>query len=122
MRVYDVPAAVRWIETDYRNYDAQREQAREAQHMADLKAHLIEYGHRGKYTGKIVRFGVADGYALYMLADGRGRYGNSFLIHLPYGDAYHYRGIEHFPKREIVREIERYEALQAIFSQTSTED
>lgn len=118
MKVYGVPEAVPFPETDYRNYDWKAEQAREEKHEADLKAHLIEMGHKGKHTGKIARFAVGDGYAQYRLADGTGRYSGSFLIHLPYGDRYQFPGVKHYPKSAIVENIVGQEKIAALFSKT----
>lgn len=116
MKVFACPAAVPAPEPDYSNYDFKKEQEREEAHKAALKQHLIEMGYTGKHTGGIAQFGVADGYAQYMLADGKGRYGASFLIHLPYGDAYQYNGIQHFPKKAIIEEIQRRERMAALFA------
>ena len=84
-----------------------------------LKQHLIEMGYTGKHTGGIVSYGVADGQAQYMLADGKGRYGPSFLIHLRYGDGYSYRGIEYFPKKEIVDQLKRAAAYSKRFGKSA---
>jgi hypothetical protein len=119
MKVYACPDAVPAPEPNYTDFDWQKEQAREDAHKAALKQHLIDMGYTGKHTGGIVQFGVADGHAQYMLADGKGKYGSSFLIHLPYGDAWQYRGIEHFPKKDIVAEIERGKKIAALFASRS---
>lgn len=116
MKVYAVPEAVPAPQPDYSNFDIAKEIAAEEKHMADLKAHLIAVGYTGKHTGGVVSYPVADGRALYMLADGKGRYGSSFLIHLPYGDAYQYRGVEHFPKKAIIEDIERGKKFAKLFS------
>lgn len=116
MKVFSVPEAVPFTEPDYKNFDWKAEQARQERHQADLKKHLVDMGHKGKHTGKIVRFPAGDGYAQYMLADGSGRYGGSFLVHLPYGDAWHHQGIQHYPKKAIIEQIERDERLAAIFA------
>lgn len=109
MKVYRIPDEVPFIQPDYRTYDLQAELKREESHSALLKKHLKENGYTGKHTGKVVSYQVADGYAKYMLADGNGRYGPSFLFHLPYGDGYQHRGIEHYPKKAIIEQIERAE-------------
>lgn len=115
MKVYAIPTAIPAPKPDYMNYDREKEAAAEAKHLVDLKAHLIEMGYTGKHTGEIVRYGVADGRAQYMLADGKGRYGASCLFHLPYGDAYQYNGIQHFPKKAIVEQINREKSLAKLF-------
>lgn len=107
MKVYACPAGYEEPKPDYRNYDHKKEAAAEVAHQERLKQHLIESGYTGRYTGGIVSFGVADGAALYMLADGNGTYGPSFLIHLAYGDGYSYNGIQHFPKKDIIARIEQ---------------
>jgi hypothetical protein len=112
MKVYSVPEEVAFAEPDYANYDFKREQAREVEHRERLKAWMVENGFSGEHTGKIVRFGVADGYAQYMMAD-KGR--SSFLVHLPYGDAYHYRDVEFLPRAEVIRRLEAEDKLQSIF-------
>jgi hypothetical protein len=103
MKVFECPLECAFAEPDYRNYDTRNEEAREKQHRARLKQFLIDSGYTGPYTGRVAYFGVADGNAAYMLADGRGKFGSSFLIHLPYGDAYHCQGIQHFPKKAIIK-------------------
>lgn len=115
MNVYAVPRDVPFTKPDYTNYDFKAERERENRHIADLKAHLIEMGYTGKHTGKIASFGVGDGYANYMLADGSGVYGHSFLIHLPYGDAYHFQYVSKLSKKEIIKKIEQQEGLAALF-------
>jgi hypothetical protein len=100
MKVYDCPKECPWV-PDYTSLDFAAEEKREKEHSTRLKTWLLEHGYTGKYTGSMVHFGVADGSAQYMIADGK-----SFcLIHLPYGDAYQYRDIKFLPKREIIKRI-----------------
>lgn len=117
MKVFAIPTEVPAPTPDYRNYDRVAESAKEKAHVEALKAHLVEMGYNGPNNGDIVRYGVADGYAQYMLADGKGRYGSSFLFHLPYGDAYSYNGIQHFPKKAILEEINRGKRLAKLFGE-----
>lgn len=111
MKIYGGLEGIKAPEPDYSNYDRAKEQKAEENYLAELRAKLVQMGYKGKHTGKIARYGVADGYAQYMLADGP----KSFLIHLPFGDAYQYRGVEHFPKKEIIAEIERGARRAAMF-------
>lgn len=115
MKVYAVPEEVPAPVTDYRNFDLKKVMADEAAHKEALKKHLREAGYTGKHTGGVAQFSVADGYAQYMLADGNGRYGPSFLIHLPYGDAYRYLHIDHLPKKAIVEMIEQRARMNKLF-------
>ncbi len=112
MKVYTLPDEVPAPEVDYKNYDREKMLRDEDEHMAKLKAWLREAGYVGKRTGEIVAFQVADGYARYMLADGK----KSALIHLPYGDAYHYRDVKFLPKAEILRRIDADKKFTAMFA------
>jgi hypothetical protein len=111
MKVYSVPDAVPYEPTYNGDW-----QAREEAHREALRRHLTEAGYNGPHSGQIASFSVADGRAQYMLADGAGAYGPSFLIHLPYGDAYQYLGVEHFPKSSIVDRIEQGLRMDALFA------
>jgi hypothetical protein len=117
MDIFSCPDEVPAPTPDYRNYDNRTEMAKEEAHKVALKTWLAARGFTGKHTGGIAQFQVADGYAQYMLADApRGSGLKTFLIHLPYGDAWQYQGVEHFPKKAIVEEIERRDRLNAMFS------
>src|SRR3989304_3088397 len=99
MKIHCLPTEVPAPTPNYTNYDSVKEIAAENKHMADLKAWLKKVGYTGKYTGEIYKEQIADGYALYMVADG-GR--NFALIHLPYGDGYDSRNVQFLPKKEII--------------------
>ena len=117
MKIYAVPDAVPFAAPDYTNgYDFAAENKREAEHQEKLKQHLIAEGYIGKYTGEVARFPHADSYAAYMLADGNGAYGPSFLVHLPYGDAWNDPNVRYLPKKEIVANIERGKNLRKLFA------
>jgi hypothetical protein len=102
MQVYSSPID---FEHDFGNYDNDAEEAKIEAHKAQVKDWLVTNGYTGKNTGKIVSFGVADGSAQYMLAEGR----KSALVHLPYWDAYQYRDAKFIPKAEILRRIKMEE-------------
>jgi hypothetical protein len=111
MKVFQCPDECPEPTVDYRNFDLKKVQADEEAHKVALAEHLKKIGYTGKLTGEIVQYPVADGYALYMFAEGK----KTVLIHLGYGDGYHYHGIEHFPKKAVVAELERRKALSKIF-------
>jgi hypothetical protein len=109
MKTYALPEAVPVPHFDYMNYDNTKVAAQEAQHTADLKAYLIAQGFKGKHTGRIYREQVADGYALYMMADGRG----SCLIHLPYCDGYSSRTVHAMTKKGVLEIMDADDKWQA---------
>jgi hypothetical protein len=82
------------------------------QYRENVKAELISLGYKHKHLGRIIRFGVADGYAQYMVANG------TTMIHLEEVDAYsipaaHARGVR------ISEEIARQDSMNALFSRAS---
>ncbi len=107
MKVYSCPTECPAPKIDFSNPNWEDMDELEQEHQEKLKAHLKSIGFTGKYTGEIVMFGVADGHAQYMMADGP----KSFLIHLPYGDAWNYRDIKFIPKIEIIKRINQQNAL-----------
>jgi len=115
MKIYSCPKEVPAPEPDYSNYDHAKVDADEQRHMDALKSWLIEKGYTGKYTGEIYKEGVADGYALYMVMDGR-TFG---LIHLPYGDAYQSRDVGFLPKKEIIRRLGSAKKFAALWNKTA---
>ena len=114
MKVYSCPNEVLEPKVDYSNYDHNKTLQDEEDHMRRLKNWLIKRGCTGKYTGEVYREGVADGYALYMVADGP----KSFLVHLKYGDGYQSRDVSFIPKKEIVRRIDADKNFARAFRKT----
>jgi hypothetical protein len=113
MKVYGIPKEVPFAEPDYRNYNRDVEERREIAHQEALKTWMVDQGCNGERTGEVVRFGVADGYAQYMFAD-RGR--SSYLMLLPYGDAYQYQHVEFLPQAEIIKLLDQEKRMSEIFA------
>jgi len=110
MKVYACPIPA--PTPDYANYDRDKENAAIEAHKLRLTSWLKANGYTGKRTGEIVRFPVADGYAEYMLGDGR----KSILVHLPYYDGYQYVDVRFLPKAEIIRRIDADKKFTALFT------
>jgi hypothetical protein len=87
-------------------------QAREEAHRESVRKWIKDNGYTGPASGKVLRLPYADGYAEYMLADGKG----SFLFHLPYGDGYDDRNVNFLPKKEVLARIEQQERMDALFN------
>lgn len=111
MKIYGCPERLPAPKPDYRHFDIKAEADREASHAESLRTWLFARGYCNTHSGQIVRFPIGDGFALYMLADGP----QSFLIHLPYGDGYHYPDAQHLPKDEIIRRIDGERRLADLF-------
>ncbi len=108
MKVYASPVE---FNHDYFRGNFKDWQKAEADHQEAVKAWLIAHGYTGKNTGRTVTFPVADGYAFYMMAEGS----KSFLVHLPYGDAYQYRDVVHIPKKEILARMNANDRVRDLF-------
>lgn len=102
-KIYAIPAECPAPVVDYSNYDHKKVEAAEKKHMADLKKFLIKAGYDKPMTGEIYQEPVADGYAVYMVADAGRQWG---LIHLEYGDGYHSQNVAYIPKAELKKRIE----------------
>ncbi len=81
--VYSAPKEIPFPEPDYKNYDYRKEQQREDAYVKKLQEWARERS-SGALVGEIVRHGVADGYAQYMVISEK----PLALIHLALGDAY----------------------------------
>ena len=82
----------------------------EQQYTKELEEYCLE-NNSGKYVGKVARFGVADGYAMYMVASLR----PLEMIHLPLGDAYNFPYVDRLKAKDFKENIDRQERLAEIF-------
>jgi len=112
MKVYALPKELPAPAVDYGNYNREIVARNEGEHQKRLVEWLKKAGFTGKRTGEIVSFQVADGYAQYMLGDGK----KSCLIHLTYGDAYSYRDVQFLPKAEVLKRIDAGKRISALFA------
>lgn len=113
MKVFALPSEVPAPHVDYRNFDLATVTRDEDAHKEALKKWLIAAGYTGELTGEIYSEPIADGMAQYMYADNGAK---SVLIHLPYGDAYDSRDVEHVPRKVIVERIAGRKHLDALFA------
>lgn len=118
MKVYSPPRDVPAPEVDYANFDLERLQKDEEEHGAKLKAWLEERGYDGPNTGRVLNVPIADGHASYMMAEGAS---DSFLVHLPYGDAYQSMDVQFLPKEEVVARLDAQDRLSEAFRRAAAE-
>ena len=111
MKVYAAPENIK-LSINYGSDDRITINAKVEAYKEAVKAWLTSIGYKGPKTGGIARFQVADGYAEYMLGDGK----TSILIHLDMFDGYQYQHISYLPKKEILDAIKREEAMAALFA------
>jgi hypothetical protein len=65
----------------------------------------------GKYVGEVIRQGVADGYAQYMVYSLR----PLELIHLPLGDGYQFQWAHRWTAADVKSMIDREKKMQSLF-------
>ena len=82
-RIFQAPDELPVPEPDYKNYDHEKEMARESKYLEDLKA-LLRSRDTGALVGEVVKTPQADSYACYMIASHR----PFAMVHLPLGDAW----------------------------------
>lgn len=119
MNVYGVPDHVHVPDFDEAMVDGRYSMEKDielgAKFAEDLKAYLVdECKCTGTLTGEVVRFPIADGYAMYMVGE---QSRTTFLVHMPLGDAWqipeaHARGLR---KPDIKDLVGRQKKLAAIF-------
>ena len=95
-------------------YNYARDNALREEFLAKLRSWLATAGYAGEGVGEVLRFQVADGYAMYMVA----QVAPPKLIHLPLGDAWqltaaHERGLR---AKDVREQISPQHALAALFS------
>lgn len=85
-----------------------------------LKDYCHDKGSKSKYTGKILRWGVADGYAQYMVFSLK----PLVLIHLPIGDAWHMDAclLRNLKMKDVKELIDSQERLAKFFGFLETEN
>jgi len=101
-RIYGPPGELPAPEMDFEHFDWNAWQKTEEEYLERLEAYCVEHG-SGDCKGEIITFPVADGKAIYMVYS----LSPAVLIHIPLGDAWQYRGIEHFSARGLRQEVQR---------------
>jgi hypothetical protein len=118
VKIYRLPDEVPAPKVDYMNYNREKEMAAEAAHKAALKKFYGDQGYTGPNSGKVYSEGVADGSADYMVFEaprGSNLREKFFLIHLPYGDAYHSQNVRFLTKTEIIKRLNAAENFRKLF-------
>ena len=118
MKIYSLPEELEATipEPDYINQTFAEWGRDEELHRESIRQWLHENGYTGKNSGELFQEPIADGYAQYMLVEGAVGSGvRSFLLHLPYGDAYHDPDVEFLPKKEVLKRIKARKIVAEMF-------
>lgn len=111
-KIYRTPEHIKLPKFDLMTYNREQHIKDEDNFIAELKQHIKNYGYTGKNSGEIIKFQVADGYALYMVLKMR----PLSLIHLPLGDGYQIQYAQNLTAKDVQQKIDQEKALNIIFS------
>jgi len=114
-KIFSPPQAVPAHEWDVKKTRQQNQEA-EQKYIDNLKKFLQRRRPGNDKIGNVIRFPVADGYAIYMVAGLR----PAELLHVPIGDAWEYQYAHRLTMSDILEEIQRQEALSKIFEKKQT--
>ena len=89
----------------------QENMAEEKAYLSQLKDMLVKRKPTQKLVGEIIKFGVADGYAEYMVAS----MSPLELVHIPLGDAYEFPYVQRLTKKDVEDKIKGQKALEELF-------
>lgn len=106
--IYSAPSSVPLPKYDINS--VQNWQQEEDDYIAQLKAVLLRRKN-GKNIGEVLRFPVADGYAMYMVASMR----PLELVHLPLGDCWEFEYVHLLNAKEVEERIESHKILEELF-------
>lgn len=111
-KIYSSPSEVKLPSYDFKDVANWRKD--EENYINELKQFLINNGFNGKNSGEVIKFPVADGYALYMVASMKPLQ----LIHLPLGDAWDFQYVHLLTAKEVQLKIDQDKKLAELFGRT----
>lgn len=114
MKIYSQEVASPWEEYSDMPWEKTNEYFDENRRANEEAVRKL--GYNGEHTGKLVREGVADGYAVYMVMDN----GRTFsLMHMDWNDGYHFHWAKNWTKADIKNMLARSEAREKHFNRSS---
>ena len=109
--IYSPPKELKEPEFSFENFDYKEHQKKSQKYLDDLKAILVKSGYTDKLCGETIRFPVADGYAVYMIASMK----PLKLIHIPLDDAWDFPQAHLLTATEVKKMIEQDKAMKKLF-------
>jgi hypothetical protein len=107
-KIYLPPAEIKVPDFNWENFDDY--QKTENKFIDDLKQ-FCKQRNSGEYIGEVIKFPVADSYALYMVAS----LSPIELIHLPLMDAWEFQYIDRLTAQDIREKIDNEKKLAKFF-------
>lgn len=107
--IYAPPDSLKLPKLDFKQMN--RYQSECDKYINDLKGILIKRKKGDKQVGEVIKFQVADGYALYMIASMK----PLELVHIPIGDAYEFGYVDLLTHKEVNELIKKEKMLNRLF-------
>lgn len=114
--IYSAPKKIKKPEINFSNFDRAKYMQDELDYIEALREDIKRKGYRGKNSGKIIKFQVADGYAKYMVLQLR----PLSLIHLPLDDGYQAPNVDLMTASRVNEMINAEEMLEAFFKKNNS--
>jgi len=108
--IYDPPTEIELPKHDFANFNSKEYHKKDDAYIAELKQFCLKQN-KGKNVGEVIKFQVADGYALYMVASMR----PLELIHVPLGDCYEFQYVHLMTPNEVQKSIDRDKEMEKLF-------
>ena len=102
-KIYDAPEEIEVPRIDFANFNKAEQDKKDEQYLNALKAYLANLGWNGKNAGEVIKFPVADGYAMYMVISMRPLQ----LVHIPLWDAWHFQYAHLLTAKEVQQQIDQ---------------
>jgi hypothetical protein len=107
-KIYLPPASIKVPELNFKDFGKYKKSC--DKFMDDLRDFCIKRN-PDEHVGEVIKFPVADGYALYMVASLK----PIELIHIPLMDAYEFEYVHKLSKKDILEKIKNQKALEKLF-------
>ena len=112
-KIYSAPEGYEAPKMDFTNFNAAAWKKADNDYIARLSEWCKGCNPNDpEYVGQIIKFPVADGNAIYMVASLK----PVELIHLELGDAWHFRFANRLTKKDVIKEVDRLKAIKELFA------
>lgn len=108
--IYRAPDYLELPEIDYKNFNFEEYDKKENEYLRKVQNWARTNG-RGKYAGKLIKFGVADGYAMYVVFSLK----PVRLIHLDLGDGYEFEYAHRLSANDVKDLADRQDLFECFF-------
>lgn len=108
-KITNIPNGIKVPEIDFRSVKDYTERCNKF--YEELRGVLKNLYQNDEYTGKIIRFPVADGSAEYMIVTIK----PLWLVHIPLWDAYEFEYVNRLTSSDVIKKVKQQEAIEKMF-------